>query len=90
MKDLKDYIREAKKISNEFGKSMRVSEAKKVKLNAMIDLAVDIKGCGAIRSEEAAVEIMDDLVDIHFSTIFGKIGLTISPRDLEKILQAAL
>lgn len=87
--EMKDYIREAKKVSNEFRKSTRHSEVKKVKLNAMIDLAVDIESCGLIRSGEVAVEIRDDLGDIRFSTGEGKIGLLISVGDLEKILKAA-
>lgn len=88
--EMKEYIRGAKKVSNEFRKSTRHSEVKKVKLSAMIDLAADIESCGLIRSEEAAVETRDDLVDIRFSTGKGKIGLLISVGDLEKILRAAL
>lgn len=73
---------------------------KKVKLKARIDLGIDIElpdksvplsviTPNGMLSEEAIVEIEDDLVYIQFSTALGKVGLTISPSDLEKVLQAA-
>jgi len=66
---------------------------KDVKLNARIDLRIPLSIITpkSMSSEEATVEISDDqpdLVDIHFSTAMGKIGLLISPGDLEKVLQA--
>lgn len=71
----------------------------KIKLDARIDLGIDIGlpdestvslsiiTPDGMLSKEASFEISDDLVDIQFSTALGKIGLAMPVKDLERLSQ---